>query len=53
MPEATQAVYNGEEKTDQAGYNTSTLFGIDAGTEAYDEPLTTQQSVAIANLFII
>jgi len=53
MPEATQGVYNGEEKTDQAGYNTAALFGADAGTEAYDEPLTTQQSVDIANLFIV
>ena len=53
MPEATQAVYNGEEITNQGGYNTSSLFGADAGTEAYDEPLTTAQSVAIANLFIV
>jgi len=53
MPDATQAVYNGEEATNQAGYNTSTLFGADAGTEAYDEPLTTQQSVDIANIFIV
>lgn len=53
MPEATQAVYNGEDKTDQAGYNTAALFGADAGSESYDEPLTTQQSVDIANLFIV
>ena len=53
MPEATQAVYNGEEVTTQAGYNTATLFGADAGSEAYDEPLTTAQTVAIANLFIV
>jgi len=53
MPAPTQGVYDGEEKTDQAGYNTAALFGADAGTEAYDEPLTTQQSVDIANLFIV
>ncbi|OYU82283.1 MAG: hypothetical protein CFE23_00780 [Flavobacterium sp. BFFFF1] len=53
MPDATQAVYNGEEVTSQAGYNTAALFGADAGSEAYDEPLTTQQVVDIANLFIV
>ena len=53
MPEATQPVYNGEEVTTQAGYNTAALFGADAGSEAYDEPLTTAQTVAIANLFIV
>ncbi len=53
MPDATQAVYNGEELSTQAGYNTAALFGADAGTEAYDEPLTTQQVVDIANLFIV
>jgi hypothetical protein len=39
MPAATQAVYDGEEVTTQAGYNTA--FGAAAGSEAYDEPLTT------------
>lgn len=53
MPEATQAVYNGEETLLQAGFNTGAAFGTDAGTEAYDEPLTTQQSVDIANIFIV
>ncbi|WP_306353394.1 ferritin-like domain-containing protein [Flavobacterium sp. '19STA2R22 D10 B1'] len=53
MPEATQAVYNGEEVTSQAGYNTATLFGADAGSEAYDEPLSGDQAVAIASLFIV
>ena len=50
MPAATQAVYDGEEVTIQTGYNTATLFGAAAGSEAYDEPLTTLQSVNIANL---
>lgn len=60
MPDATQPVYNGEENVMQAGFNTSTVTnsmgpaipGI-AGSEAYDEPLTTQQSVDIASLFIV
>ena len=53
MPPATQAVYDGEEVTVQAGYNTASLFGADAGSESYDEPLTTAQAVAIANIFIV
>ena len=53
MPEATQAAYNGEELTVQAGYNTATLFGAAAGSESFDEPLTTAQTVTIANLFIV
>ena len=53
MPAATQAVYDGEGVTMQAGYNTASLFGAAAGSEAYDEPLTTQQVVDIANLFIV
>lgn len=53
MPAATQAVYDGEEATLQAGYNTAALFGADAGSESYDEPLTTAQAVAIANIFIV
>ncbi len=53
LPAAAQGVYNGEENVTQAGYNTSSLFGVDAGTEAYDEPLTTAATVSIANLFIV
>ncbi len=53
MPEATQAVYAGEGVTMQAGFNTAAKFGAAAGSEAYDEPLTTQQVVDIANLFIV
>ena len=53
MPAATQPVYNGEQLTVQAGYNTAALFGTAAGSESYDEPLTTQETVAIANLFIV
>ena len=53
MPAATQPTYDGEQTTLQAGYDTAALFGAAAGSEAYDEPLTTQQSVAIANVFIV
>ena len=53
MPAATQAVYDGEEVTMQGGYNTATLFGAAAGSESFDEPLTTAQTVTIANLFIV
>jgi len=53
MPSETQAVYDGEQVTVQAGFNTATLFGAAAGSEAYDEPLTTQQVLDIANLFIV
>ena len=53
IPAATQAVYDGEQVTTQAGYNTATLFGAAAGSEAYDEPLTTAETVTIANLFIV
>lgn len=53
MPAATQAVYDGEGVTMQAGFNTATAFGAAAGSEAYDEPLTTQQVVDIANIFIV
>lgn len=53
MPEATQAVYNGEQQLIQAGYDTAQEFGADAGTEAYDEPLSGSDAVAIASLFIV
>ncbi len=61
MPEATQPVYNGEENTTQGGFNVATVNNGSLGpaipgsaaTESYDEPLNTQQSVTIANLFIV
>ena len=37
----------------QAGYDTSMLFGAGPGSEAFDEPLSTNDTVAIANLFIV
>ena len=58
MPEATQAVYNGEENITQGGLDVTTLgsgdpFSMGASTEAYDEPLTGDEAVAIASLFIV
>ncbi|MBA3987476.1 MAG: ferritin-like domain-containing protein [Flavobacteriales bacterium] len=58
MPEATQAVYNGEENLIQGGIDVTTLgtgspFTVDASTEAYDEILTGDEAVAIASLFIV
>ena len=57
MPEATQAVYNGEENLTQGGVDVTTLgegspFTVDASTESYDEPITADTAVAIASLFI-
>lgn len=60
MPEATQAVYDGEENTTQGGVD---LTGISyaneivgdlnaAVTQAFDEPITGDTAVAIASLFI-
>jgi hypothetical protein len=58
MPEATQAVYNGEENVVQGGLDVTTLgnsaaFSMEASTEAYDEPLSGDDAVAIASLFIV
>ncbi|TVZ14839.1 ferritin-like domain-containing protein [Maribacter sp. MAR_2009_72] len=58
MPEATQAVYNGEENITQGGVDVTTLgsgdpFSMGASTEAYDEPLTGDEATAIASLFIV
>lgn len=55
LPEAAQAVYNGEEETNQAGFNTATVPNIPAGagSESFDEPLTGAQATSIAGLFIV
>ncbi|MCR9226287.1 MAG: ferritin-like domain-containing protein [Flavobacteriaceae bacterium] len=58
MPEATQAVYNGEENVVQGGVDVTTLgndapFSMEASTEAYDEALSGDDAVAIASLFIV
>lgn len=53
LPVQAQGTYDGEQNVTQGGYNAAALFGVNAGTEAFDEPLTTQQTVNIANLFIV
>ncbi len=58
MPEATQAVYNGEENVNQGGLDVTSLgsgspFSMEASTEAYDEPISGDDAVAIASLFIV
>lgn len=54
MPEATQAVYNGEDNLIQGGVDvrTVTSIGEDGITEGFDEPLTTDEVLTIAGLFI-
>jgi hypothetical protein len=61
MPAATQPVYDGEELTTQAGVNIATLpgaaagstIGANAASEAFDEPLTRAQVLAIVDAFIV
>jgi hypothetical protein len=50
---AFDASYAGEGNTTEAGSNTAAQFGAAAGSESFDEPLNTQQSVDIANIFIV
>lgn len=52
MPAATDPVYAGEQVTVQAGFNTATAFGAEAGSASFDEILTGAQATAIATLFI-
>jgi len=60
MPEQTQPTYNGEENANQAGFNSSNVNNGSAGpaipsmagTQAFDEPLTREQVLAIADMFI-
>jgi len=52
----TQAVYAGEENTTHLGINVATIspmVGLDAATEAFDEPLTREQVLAIVDPFIV
>lgn len=53
-PAAADAVYAGENVSTQLGFNTGNVnsFGLQAGTESFDEPLTGAQATAIAGLFI-
>lgn len=61
MPEATQAVYDGEANVTQGGVDLTTLTYADpivgdltdAVTQAFDEPMTAETATAIAGLFIV
>lgn len=57
LPELVQAIYDGEELTTQAGVKiTGTFGGVTiseaAASEAFDEPLTTEQVTAIVTPFL-
>ncbi|PHQ28058.1 ferritin-like domain-containing protein [Leeuwenhoekiella nanhaiensis] len=57
MPDATQAVYNGEENVNQGGVDVTTLgtsdpFSFESSTQAYDEPMNGDTARTIASLFI-
>ena len=49
---ALQPVYDGEENTVQGGVDTATLGTAESASEAFDEPLTKDQVLAIAQPFI-
>lgn len=55
MPEATQAVYDGEENVTQGGVNLVTATGFDATSvsQSFDEPMSGETAVQIASLFIV
>jgi rubrerythrin len=61
LPAAAQLSYNGEDVTIQAGFNTASVSNgslgpaipASAGSESFDEPLTTAAVVTIANMFIV
>ena len=61
LPIQAQGTYDGEENTMQAGFNTATVnngsmgpaIPASAGAESFDEALSTQKVVDIANLFIV
>lgn len=55
LPDATQPIYDGEDNFVQGGVDLKTLnnASIASITEAFDEPLTVPQTLAIAGLFIV
>ncbi len=56
LPDAFSAIYAGEQNTVQLGIDLAGRFpdfgGVDAVTEAFDEPLTMEEVNAIASLFL-
>lgn len=55
LPAPTQAVYDGEDNVTQGGVNVTTITSVSSSSiqEAFDEPLTDSQVLAIASLFIV
>lgn len=55
LPAATAAVYAGEDNVTQGGANVTTVTNVGTGavTEAFDEPLSEADTLAIASLFIV
>lgn len=53
LPAAAQGVYDGEGATSQAGVNVANFVGSTAASAAFDEPLSKEQVLAIASLFIV
>lgn len=55
LPSATAAIYAGEDNTTQGGVDVTSLTNVGAGavTEAFDEPLSKTDVLAIADLFIV
>jgi len=60
LPSQAQAVYDGEENTMQAGFNTASFPGSyspaipsSAGAESFDEAISGATATAIASLFIV
>jgi rubrerythrin len=54
MPDATRAVYRGEDQVVQAGINLTVVSTLHRHpiTESFDEPLTREEVTAIASLFL-
>lgn len=54
LPSATQPIYNGEDKVTHLGIDITSITSLstDAITEAWDEPLSKQDVLNIASLFI-
>ncbi|MCF4101350.1 ferritin-like domain-containing protein [Gillisia sp. M10.2A] len=55
MPEATQAVYDGEQNVTQGGVDLTmaTSFDAKAVSQSFDEPISGETAKAIAGLFIV
>lgn len=55
LPSATQAIYDGEQNVMQGGVDVTTITTASASSiqEAFDEPLSDTDVIAIASLFIV